>query len=98
MSGLARPAPEAPFESKFGYNDRQWQKAVVLMTDGFNTISWRDTPWGTELGPYGYGREADGEGVNTSSEMPRRIRQQARANMLADEGEGILVYTIAWSR
>ena len=97
MWGWRVLSPEAPFESEFAYDDGKWQKAVVLMTDGFNTVSSRDTPWGTELGPYGYGREERmGVGVNTASEMRNEIDNKLVRICSRMKEKGILVYAITF--
>ncbi|HNS86427.1 MAG TPA: pilus assembly protein TadG-related protein [Parvularculaceae bacterium] len=97
MWGWRVLSPEAPFESEFDYNDGKWQKAVVLMTDGFNTISSADTPWGTELGPYGYGREERmGVGVDTSSEMRDQFDDKLVRICSRMKAKGILVYAVTF--
>lgn len=97
MWGWRVLSPAAPFTSSIPYNDGQWQKAVVLMTDGFNTVSSADTPWYTDLTPYGYGREERmGTGVNTASEMKAQLDQKLLRICTRMKAQGILVYAVTF--
>ena len=97
MWGWRVLSPGAPFVSPYAYNDVKWQKAVVLMTDGTNYVSSRDTPWHTALGPYGYGREQRmGAGIDTKSEMEDEIDDKLLRICARMKEQGILVYAITF--
>jgi Flp pilus assembly protein TadG len=97
MWGWRVVSPEAPFESPNPYDDDKWQKAVVLMTDGFNTVSSADTPWSSEMTPYGYAREERmGVGVNSASEMRDEIDNKLVRICTRMKADGILVYAITF--
>lgn len=95
----------APFTEASANDDNDWQKAVVIMTDGSNTTGWRDTPWGTDLTSYGYGlEERMGVGVNVgggdsnwdSDEMRDHMNEKMLRTCARMKEEGILVYTIVF--
>jgi hypothetical protein len=97
MWGWRVLSPGAPFESPNPYNDDKWQKAVVLMTDGFNTVSSADTPWYSEMSPYGYAREERmGVGINSASKMRDQIDSKLIRICTRMKAEGILVYAITF--
>jgi Flp pilus assembly protein TadG len=47
-------SPSAPFTQGGAFNDPDWIKAIVLMTDGVNTIPTTGTPLGSNYTAYGY--------------------------------------------
>jgi hypothetical protein len=97
MWGWRALSPEAPFESDIPYNDDQWQKAVVLMTDGFNSISYKDTHQYTDYTAYGFGRQARlGSGINSDSEMEDEINNKLLRICTRMKAEGILVYAVTF--
>ncbi|MEQ1931531.1 MAG: hypothetical protein ABL957_13530 [Parvularculaceae bacterium] len=97
MWGWRVLSPEAPFVSDYAYDDDKWQKAVVLMTDGFNTISSSATPWASEMAPYGYAREERmGAGVNTASEMRDEFDNKLVRICARMKAKGILVYAVTF--
>lgn len=97
MWGWRVLSPEAPFVSPNPYNDDKWQKAVVLMSDGFNTVSSRSTHWKSDMTPYGYATEARmGVGVDTASEMRDQIDQKLLRICARMKEKGILVYAITF--
>lgn len=97
MWGWRVLSPEAPFESDIPYNDDEWQKAVVLMTDGFNTVSDRDTHLYSDLSAYGYAREERmGSGVNTAGEMKDHLDHKLLRICSRMKERGILVYAITF--
>jgi Flp pilus assembly protein TadG len=97
MWGWRVLSPEAPFVSDIPYNDDKWQKAVVLMTDGFNSISGRDTHQNTDYTAYGFGREARlGSGINTDSEMEDEINNKLLRICTRMKEKGILVYAVTF--
>ena len=76
-------SPEFPFQEGADYGDRNWKKAVVMMTDGDNTVDSYYTPHG------GY-TQSD---VTSRAEMNTRFEETCEAMKEA----GILVYTITFS-
>lgn len=97
MWGWRVLSPAAPFESDIPYNDNQWQKAVVLMTDGFNTVSSRDTHLDSDLSAYGYAREARmGVGVDSASEMKDQLDRKLLRICERMKDRGILIYAITF--
>lgn len=97
MWGWRVLSPEAPFESDIPYNDNEWQKAVVLMTDGFNTVSDKDTHLDSDLSAYGYAREQRmGSGLNTASEMRDQLDEKLLRVCARMKAKGILIYSITF--
>lgn len=76
-------SPEFPFQEGADYGDRNWKKAVVMMTDGDNTVDSFYTAHG------GY-TQSD---VTSRAEMNTRFEETCEAMKEA----GILVYTITFS-
>jgi len=96
MWGWRVLSPDAPFESETPYNAER-QKVAVLMTDGFNSISGRDTHQNTDFTAYGFGREARlGTGINTSSEMEDEINNKLLRICTRMKEKGILVYAVTF--
>ncbi|WP_375202987.1 pilus assembly protein TadG-related protein [Hyphococcus sp.] len=91
-------SPEAPFEEGIGPGDpdyEKWQKAVVIMTDGENTVGYRDTHTGSSLGLYGFASEERmGDGMNTTGEMVDEIDNKLLRICHRMKEEGYLIYTI----
>jgi hypothetical protein len=90
---------EAPFVEGIGEGDvdyEKWQKAVVIMTDGENTVgSDSYTHWNTAHGIHGYGMEERmGAGMNTSSEMRDEIDNKLLRVCQRMKDEGYVIYTI----
>ncbi|MEZ5920774.1 MAG: pilus assembly protein [Parvularculaceae bacterium] len=97
MWGWRTVSPGAPFVSPHAYDDSKWQKAVVLMTDGFNTFSSARTNWGTEMSPFGFGREARmGANIDSASEMRDEIDNKLLRICARMKEKGILVYTVTF--
>jgi len=96
----------APFTEAAADPDSDWQKAVVIMTDGQNTVGWRDTPYGSKMTNYGYALEermgvgVDYAGGNSSSwnsdEMRDHIDEKLLRTCARMKDEGILVYAIVF--
>lgn len=74
-------APEAPFAGAAAYNDKDWQKILVLMTDGANTVQWKQQ--GSDYLP--------STGVS-SSKADARTKLICRAI----KDKGITIYTVAF--
>lgn len=97
MWGWRVLSPEAPFESDIPYNDNEWQKAVVLMTDGFNTVSDLDTHMGSDQSAYGYAiEERMGSGVDTAAEMKDELDNKLLRICARMKAKGILIYAITF--
>lgn len=97
MWGWRLLSPEAPFESDIEYNDNEWQKAVVLMTDGFNTVSNLDTHLGSDQSAYGYAREERmGSGINTATKMRNQLDEKLLRVCARMKAKGILIYSITF--
>jgi len=97
MWGWRVLSPEAPFASDIPYNDNEWQKAVVLMTDGFNTVSSLSTHLKSDQSAYGYAiEERMGSGVNTASEMQDELDNKLLRICARMKAQGILVYAITF--
>ncbi|MEL6361117.1 MAG: pilus assembly protein TadG-related protein [Pseudomonadota bacterium] len=88
-------SPDAPFESEIADDDGQWQKAVVIMTDGENTVLGRDTHLETQLTAYGYSEEERmGVNVDSQGEMRDEIDDKFLRTCQRLKNRGYLVYTI----
>ena len=98
---------DAPFTEGALYNDTEWAKAVVIMTDGFNDAgSDEDTPWGSSMTTYGFASEERmGEGVNyasyynsswNSNEMRDHMDEKMLRICARMKEKGILVYSIVF--
>lgn len=86
---------EAPFTEGVPDSNTDWQKAVVIMTDGENTVSSENTHWDSSLTSYGYASESRmGVGVNSASEMRDEIDNKFLRICHRMKAEGYLVYTI----
>jgi hypothetical protein len=97
MWGWRVLSPEAPFMSDIPYNDNEWQKAVVLMTDGFNFISHQENYRGSGMTAYGFAREARmGVGVDTAAEMKAEIDKKLLRICTRMKQRNILVYAITF--
>ncbi len=97
MWGWRVLSPEAPFTQGVQYNDNEWQKAVVIMTDGENVIGFRDTHLGSTNTAYGYASEERmGQGVDTNEKMRNQIDDKMLRICQRMKDEGILVYTIVF--
>lgn len=88
-------SPEAPFEDPIADDDPQWQKAVVILTDGENFVDDRRTHTLTELSAYGFGiEERMGQGINSGPEMRDEIDNKLLRTCQRIKDRGYLVYTI----
>ncbi|MEM9168509.1 MAG: VWA domain-containing protein [Pseudomonadota bacterium] len=99
-------SPEAPFSEGVDYSDHQWQKAVVIMTDGENVASDDNTHWDSVATAYGFAiEERMGDGVD----RPARGGSGFDSDRMADhydekllricrrmKQQDILVYTIVF--
>ncbi len=95
MWGWRILSPEEPFTEGVAYDDGQWQKAIVIMTDGDNSVAQRKTHYKSNLSGYGYAREERmGEDVDTESEMEDEIDAKMLRICQRMKDKGIIVYTI----
>jgi len=89
---------QAPFTEGVGEGDADfddWQKAIVIMTDGENTLSSRSTHWKSDYSSYGYAiEERMGSGIDSASEMRDEIDDKLLRICHRMKQEGYLVYTI----
>jgi len=105
MWGWRVLSSQAPFTEGVSESNRDWQKAVVIMTDGRNTIGVPDTHWQSSPSVYGYAIE-ERMGMNVSKGdrgNPRVYNSDDMRDQLDEKllricrrmkEEGILVYTI----
>ncbi len=78
-------SPGFPFREGSAWEDEEWQKAVLMMTDGINTVP-------PSYGAYGGYLDYVAEGIGTN-ELNRRFEDVC--NRLREEG--VLVYTITFT-
>ncbi len=95
-------SPDAPFTEGVAYNNKSFQKAIVLMTDGENTMPTENTTLnGSDYTAYGYAaQEKMGTGINTVSKMETEMGLSTGNNSLtricdAIKAKDIRLYTIA---
>ena len=90
-------SPGAPFTEGTEYNDPQWQKAVVIMTDGVNTTYEDDTHFESNLTSYGYVIENRmGTGIDDADDMAEEYDNKLLRICQRMKDEKILVYTIVF--
>jgi len=91
-------SPEAPFTEAVGPSDtdfNEWQKAVVIMTDGENTIENRNTHWDSGQGANGYAIESRmGVNMTNRGDMRDEIDNKLLRVCHRMKSEGYIVYTI----
>ena len=111
MWGWRVLSPGAPFTEGTLYNDSDWTKAVVIMTDGTNDAGDdMDTPWGSELTAFGFAEEErmgvgvddpDENGYSSSSDvtsggMTDHMNEKMLRICARMKEKGILVYSIVF--
>jgi len=97
MWGWRMLSPEAPLESDIPYDDNEWQKAVVLMTDGFNTVGGQNNYRGSSLSAYGFAREQRmGVNIDTAGEMLTEMNRKLLRICTRMKQKNILVYAITF--
>lgn len=87
-----------------GTNESDWQRAVVIMTDGENDFGDRDTHWGSSISSYGYEAEARmGDGIDeadgsggTNGNMEDEADNKLLRICRRMKQDNILVYTIVF--
>ena len=82
-------SPTAPFTEGVAYDNQDYNKAIVLMTDGENTMDW------STYTAYGYLSERN---LGTSNSYTAETELDNRTTDVCDaiKAEGILVYTITF--
>ncbi|MEO1150437.1 MAG: TadE/TadG family type IV pilus assembly protein [Pseudomonadota bacterium] len=95
MWGWRTLSPEPPFEEGVSYENGQWQKVVVLMTDGQNVVSKRYTHHRSDLNAYGMAREERmGSGIDEAWKMRNEIDNKMLRICQRMKDENILVYSV----
>lgn len=93
--GMRVLSPEAPFTEGASYSSGDWTKAIVLMTDGENTVAGGSTHWGSDLSAYGYASESRlGVGMNNTTDMRNQYDEKLLRICYRAKEKGILVYSI----
>ncbi len=97
-------SPEAPYTEAVAYTNTAFQKAIVLMTDGDNTMPAQDSTLNaSDYTTYGYAAQAKmGAGIDTTSEMeaemgtaPPPATNSLSRTCAAIKANNIRLYTIA---
>ncbi len=89
-------SPDAPFTEGVDYTDTDWKKALVILTDGENTI---DTESNDNKSNYSaYGHLVDGR-LGTTNASTFRSQLNTNTSVLCDriKTEGIRVYSITFN-
>lgn len=90
-------SPGAPFTEGAEYTDKEWSKAVVLMTDGQNTIGSRNTHKESSITSYGYAIDGRmGAGMTNPNTMRNQLDEKLLRTCHRMKKEGILVYSIVF--
>lgn len=104
-------SPGAPFDEAIGPGQTgpnnttfsQWQKAVVIMTDGNNDFADQNTHWGSHPSAYGYeSEERMGDGVNEadSNVLTNDMEDEANRKLLRIcrrmKEDNVIVYAIVF--
>jgi hypothetical protein len=99
-------SPGEPFTDGHDYNDSQWDKAIIVLTDGDNTMPAESTASinGSEYTAYGYASQARlGAGIDTVSEVEAeqnniltRTCNNVKGVKRSDGSSAIHIYTIAF--
>ncbi len=82
-------SPTEPFTEGHAYDDEEFRKAIVLMTDGENVMS------SSVYSAYGY-LSAERLGTSNSSRAIRRLNNRTTAVCNNIKAEGIIIYTITF--
>ncbi|MEX0644117.1 MAG: TadE/TadG family type IV pilus assembly protein [Parvularculaceae bacterium] len=102
--GMRMLSPQAPFTEGVSYDDVDWSKAIVLMTDGENTAGDDNTHWLSAMTSYGFAiEERMGVGVDAPTKGSSGFQSDRMADQIDEKllricqrakDEGILIYTI----
>jgi hypothetical protein len=90
-------SPNAPFEDGVAYDDEEWTKVVVLLTDGNNENAYGNEKNESYYSGYGYTWQ-NRFGTTSTSSSQRTEALDARLDELCDnmkaEDVGIVIYTV----
>lgn len=99
-------SPGEPYTDGHAYDDDEWEKAIIILTDGDNTMPTESNASinGSEYTAYGYAAQARlGAGIDTASEVEdeqnnilTRTCNNIKAVKKPDGSSAIHVYTIAF--
>lgn len=90
-------SPESPYTEGALYTDEDTIKALVLMTDGENTISGNSNHNRSSFTAYGYvAKQRLGPGIDTDSEAQAELNAKTTRLCNNIKASGIRVYTIAF--
>lgn len=90
-------SPEEPYDEGASYSDATTQKALILMTDGENTVGWQNTMNGSRYSAFGYlsqGRLGTTTSISTAQATLDTMLSEVCTNIKA---KGIRVYTIGFT-
>ncbi|MHA7873273.1 MAG: hypothetical protein ACX939_13065, partial [Hyphococcus sp.] len=80
-----------------GTTEDDWQRAVVIMTDGEMVFQNRNTHWGSRDSSFGYEiEERMGQGIDTDGEMETEAENKLLRICRRMRQDDILVYTIVF--
>jgi len=102
-------SPQAPFTTPVPYNDPDWDKAIVMMTDGENTVynftgnyGWNgnkeEPTYRSDLTGYGWLSSSNPQfGTNSAGKAQSDVNTRL-ANLCTDiKNNGITIYTITFT-
>ncbi|MDP2618576.1 MAG: pilus assembly protein [Hyphomicrobiales bacterium] len=86
-----------PFTEGVPSNDRDWIKAIVLMTDGANTHRGKNSPNMSMYSAFGYARNGRlGPPTRSTSTLVARMNDRTLEACTNVKADGILIYTVAF--
>jgi len=86
-------SPTSPYTEGVAYNDAETSKALILMTDGVNTIPTNNSPAGSGYTAYGYLYQSRLGSTNANT-AKANMDDQTAAQCEAIKDAGVRVYTI----
>ena len=94
-------SPGEPFTEGVAYDDKDYDKAIILLTDGQNVIGGRNNHNRSSYGAYGYvkdGRLGTTNANAAQSMLDERTKDvcQNIKDAVADEDKKIIIYTITF--
>lgn len=91
-------SPDEPFTEGKSYDNKDWVKAIVLLTDGQNDVGGGSYYTGHNKSYYNaFGYAAEGHlGSTNGSEAEQKLNEKMQAVCTAIKAKGILVYTIGF--
>jgi Flp pilus assembly protein TadG len=95
--GVRVISPDAPFTEGVSYEDRDFIKAMVILTDGQNVLTGRRTDFRSDYSAYGFSRNGRlGTTSRSSSTLANRLNGRTTAACDYAKEQGIRVYTITF--